>query len=148
MRWPRAKACLYCGGWIPPIAFRFCCDHHRWMFNNEKNEEKRKAREEKKRKEKSIRLRYPMGFYINPPDMTKETFLSKYGNIVEDPKNLKITPEEYPVILVSNMTFSAAAIAWCENEIKEFTRPEDPRPKLFFMVRKEHLAPYLPEDLR
>jgi len=78
-----------------------------------------------------------MGFYVNPQDETKESFLSREGIIV--PSNHKITwnniPTGYlPVVLVDNGFFTAAGIAYCEDELNVFTDLRDTRPRQVFMV--------------
>jgi len=62
-----------------------------------------------------------MGYYVNPQNMSKESFLKKEGVAV--PNNPRITwesvPKGYlPVVLVNNGPFTAAGIAYCESELK------------------------------
>lgn len=64
-----------------------------------------------------------MGHYINPPNMTKEEWLQKYGQITETPA--WPAPEgTIPVCLVKNLTFTAAGIAYCEQEFYGFLAPD------------------------
>ena len=87
-----------------------------------------------------------MGYYVNPPDMTKEEFLKKYGMVVSTPyvKNFDFGSDSAPVCLVDNGMFTAAAIAWCKGEVEAFTLPDDNRRKQWFIVSHEKLAPYIP----
>lgn len=86
-----------------------------------------------------------MGYYINPPDKTKEGFLAEYGERVSI-NDLAITPEALPVILINNGPFTTAVIAYSEKELAAFTSPTDPRPRQYYMVPREALTPYYNED--
>ena len=64
-----------------------------------------------------------MGFYVNPSDMTKEEWLQKHGQITETP--VWPAPEgTIPVCLIDNGPFTAAGIAYCEQEFYEFLAPD------------------------
>lgn len=78
-----------------------------------------------------------MGCYINPRDMSKEHFLSIYGEQVKS-GDVNIEEDRLPVCLVDNGVFSAAAIAFNSNELKAFKR-EDGRYKQWYMCKKEDL---------
>lgn len=83
-----------------------------------------------------------MGFYVNPQKESKESFLRREG--MAAPNHPRITwdsvPEGYlPVVLMNNGFFTAAGIAYCESELKEFTRLDDDRPREIFMVKIEKL---------
>lgn len=85
-----------------------------------------------------------MGFYVNPPNESKESFLKREG--MAAPNSPKITwdsvPKGYlPVVLLNNGFFTAAGIAYCEGELSEFTRLDDDRPREIFMVKVEKLIP-------
>ena len=77
-----------------------------------------------------------MGFYINPPDMSKEAFLKIHGSEISrsefvahnDFKNM------IAVCLVDNGPFTAAAIAYKKSEIIEFSDPRDYRRKKYFLI--------------
>jgi len=92
-----------------------------------------------------------MGYYINPPNMTKEEFLLMYGELIslaEVKKQIKegvinFSSGRLPVCLIDNGPFTAAAIAYEEGEIYAFSQPDDYRPKIWFLVDKELLNPYL-----
>ena len=87
-----------------------------------------------------------MGYYINPPDKSKEEFLVEHGT--------PVTPEilrnhdyknSLPVVLVDNGPFTAAAIGYDKNETEYFLdTKEDRRRKMFFLVPKAVLVPYVP----
>lgn len=90
-----------------------------------------------------------MGYYINPEEGTKEEWLEKYG------EKLEKAPEEYwdkkkntiAVILVKNPGFTAAAIAYKQEELVYFrdTTPAegDYRPRIWFMVPVDLLKPFM-----
>ena len=77
-----------------------------------------------------------MGYYINPPDMSKESFLKLHGS--------EITRSEFvahndfqnmiAICLVNNGPFTAAAIAYKQSEITAFTDPDDCRPKKYYLI--------------
>jgi len=75
-----------------------------------------------------------MGFYINPPNESKEVFLRREGRLEMDPK-WPVEKDHFLVCLVDNGPFTAAAIAYKESEFKEFfSNPDDLRPKRWFLV--------------
>lgn len=86
-----------------------------------------------------------MGMYINPQDMTKEEFLQKYGLEITQQQAHDSFPIDkvYPVCLVNNGGFTAAAIAYCIEEYQELTKPHDVRPKKWFAVHEDDLKPYM-----
>lgn len=86
-----------------------------------------------------------MGYYINPTDETKEEFLHRYGSRVGPGGSMAITDKEYPVCLVDRQAFTAAAILYSKAEMEEFCRL--PALKQFFMVPRNVLKEFLPEDL-
>ena len=77
-----------------------------------------------------------MGAYINPPNETKEDFLKREGTpyIPMDGRS----PGHMPVVLVDNGMFTAAAIAFDENEEEYFAQPDN-RPMIWFQVEIEKL---------
>lgn len=83
-----------------------------------------------------------MGYYINPPDMSKEQFLQKHGTPI-NPNDYQFNEEKLPVCLVDNGWMTAAGIAPDARELAVFNDPADARPKLWFEVSRELLAPYL-----
>lgn len=78
-----------------------------------------------------------MGYYINPKGMSKEQWLEKHGTKVMDtPSLFKLATStgRVPVILVDNGFFTAAAVAFSEEEYKVFTDPKDSRPRKVYTV--------------
>jgi hypothetical protein len=83
-----------------------------------------------------------MGFYINPPRESKESFLNREGVRATGRVRWSDVPAGFlPVVLLDNGMFTAAGIAYSERELQAFTEPGDPRPKQFYMVRIEKLIP-------
>ncbi len=88
-----------------------------------------------------------MGYYINPPDMSKERWLNKFANFVgpiyesgEVPKWEDITKDDIlPVVLVDNGMFTAAGVAYSEQEYKAFTDPGDKRPRELYTAKVDDL---------
>lgn len=87
-----------------------------------------------------------MGAYINPPDMTKEKWLSiNGGDVLNDAPEWTTLPEGHlPVCLVDNGIFTAAGICYNEEILRQFSRP-DGRPKLWLFVEIEKLHTVSPE---
>jgi hypothetical protein len=85
-----------------------------------------------------------MGFYINPPDMSKEAFLQKYGERLERVPSSHIDENARTMVvcLVDNGMFTAAGICDCKQELEAFASP-DHRMKYWFAVPLEKLEPYL-----
>ena len=78
-----------------------------------------------------------MGYYVNPPTETKESFLAKQG--VPASNNNRVAWSEcpkgsLPVVLIDNGMFTAAGIAYSEAELQVFTRPDDTRRRKIFFV--------------
>ena len=79
-----------------------------------------------------------MGLYVDPKGQTKENWLCEYSSTPP----LETAPvwqdawakEALPVCLVNNGQFTVAGIAHCPKQLAAFTRPDDMRPKLFFVV--------------
>ena len=85
-----------------------------------------------------------MGYYINPVNETKEEFLEKHGQRVKK-EELKIVSDSLPVVLIDNGDFTAAGICYDEKELREFTDPQDYRPKKYYQVPREALIPFYKE---
>ena len=64
-----------------------------------------------------------MGFYVNPPYMSKETWLDAYP-VVDPQATGFIYGDELLVCLVDNGPFTAAAVAINKTEYDCFMRPE------------------------
>ncbi len=86
-----------------------------------------------------------MGKYINPPESTKEAWLSRHGiPITEDAAPDIFRSGDYlPVCLVDNGIFTAAAIGYEIGEVEEFSNPKDIRPRQWFKVSRDDLEPYM-----
>jgi hypothetical protein len=80
-----------------------------------------------------------MGFYVNPTNEEKEFFLDREGLEVPEADWENIPKDSVPVILINNGMFSAAGIAYDEDEYEVFTNKEDRRPKKIFIVKKSKL---------
>lgn len=85
-----------------------------------------------------------MGYYINPEDRSKESWLKEYAKQVHknDLNNLK--SGEVAVILMDNGAFTAAGIAFCQQELEAFTSPTDHRLKQFFIASKQDIIDVCP----
>ena len=82
-----------------------------------------------------------MGYYINPPNCSKEDWLAAHGTLV-DPK-APVPADHHLVCLVDNGAFTAAGIAYDERELADFSR-NDGRAKLFLAVPDEKLREVAP----
>ena len=84
-----------------------------------------------------------MGIYINPPDQGKEPWLHANGFEASDvliAKNTADFKTHFPVCLVDNGHFTAAAVADTEQELERFNDPRDSRPKRWFVVGIDQLT--------
>lgn len=91
-----------------------------------------------------------MGYYINPRNMSKETFLVEYGTEVPG-KTLEwdaVPSGCLPVVLLQNPMFSAAGIAYCKEELEAFTDPTDYRPRTIFIVEIKNIVQVAGPDFR
>lgn len=94
-----------------------------------------------------------MGAYINPYNETKEAFLEREGTLID--RNVAAWHMDFHdkmlVALVDNGAFTAAAIAFDDRELADFTAPGDKRPIKYYLVPSAKLYPvsnlkdYLPE---
>jgi hypothetical protein len=75
-----------------------------------------------------------MGYYVNPSSTSKETWLQENGTKVPDVLKFDEKPGYRPVCLVDNGPFTAAGICYDDRELDAFKRPDDWRPKQWFMV--------------
>lgn len=82
-----------------------------------------------------------MGFYIQVPNnFNKAQQLKELydGEIISKPKSLSEIPQDKALIVVlRNFGFEAAGLAYSEKEFKEFTSPDDTRPKYFVLLDKK-----------
>jgi hypothetical protein len=80
-----------------------------------------------------------MGLYINPETGTKEEWLASHGILQQQvPKQYK-SEGRYVVCLVDNGLFTAAGVCYKQEELEEFTRSEDYRPKTWWLVLEADL---------
>lgn len=86
-----------------------------------------------------------MGYYINPPDMSKEQFLAKHGTPLASPAEFDFTGSALPICLVDNGWMTAAAIAYDPRERDVFLHDDSGRPKQWFSVSRDTLQPYYTE---
>ena len=87
-----------------------------------------------------------MGMYINPIDgKTKHRWLADNGKLLEHPpKKISDLPKEHlPVVLVDNGPFTAAGVAYCDDELQVFSDPIDPRKKLWYSVSIKDMMPHV-----
>lgn len=79
-----------------------------------------------------------MGYYINPPGQTKEEFLQDWAVPISEKEfrayKYNNGDGKVPVIWTSNLIFTAVVIAYNKDERKEFLRPDDYRPKKFYLI--------------
>ena len=79
-----------------------------------------------------------MGCYVNPPNELKEDWLKREGTDISwvhpGVKFDKYLPDRLIVCLVFNGGFTAAAVAYSQRELDEFSSPDDMRPKIWFTV--------------
>ncbi|KKK83966.1 hypothetical protein LCGC14_2788060 [marine sediment metagenome] len=95
-----------------------------------------------------------MGYYINPEHCTKEGWLDTYGESVYPPDDLRWPPPSGKVFvcLIKNPTFTAAGVAYCEEEFKQFLPlasgpwPQtDHRLRKWYTVPRAHIIAVCPE---
>lgn len=75
-----------------------------------------------------------MGIYINPKEMSKESWLVKFAIPDERPE---LIPEDVPsgmvpLCLVDNEPFTALAVCHSQGELMTFSDNRDTRPKRWF----------------
>ena len=74
-----------------------------------------------------------MGIYIDPKEGTKEMWLADLAREVDHVIWEDLPEDTLPVALVHNSMFTAAGIAYCRRELKEFQTP-DGRSKRWFIA--------------
>lgn len=80
-----------------------------------------------------------MGCYINPVKMHKEDWLLVHATpLAAAPAWHEVPSGELPVCLVDNGPFTAAGVAYDEQELTEFSAP-DPRPTWWYTAAIEKL---------
>jgi len=80
-----------------------------------------------------------MGNYINPLNMSKEAWLVDNGRLLLAAPDTYRDGDEVAVCLVDNGPFTAAAVAYSQDELEYFKSPSDDRPKLWFYVPLDKL---------
>lgn len=85
-----------------------------------------------------------MGAYIDPVGETKEEWLAREGRKFLHLRWQDLEEDELPVVLIQNPQFTAAAIAYCEEEFIIFLHPRDHRPKTIYVVKKDKLLQIAP----
>ena len=82
-----------------------------------------------------------MGEYINPPNQSKEAFLQEHGTITDSGHLMELFDDldRVGVCLVDNGAFTAAAVAYSEREVMEFTSDRDHRPRKYYSVPRSAL---------
>ena len=83
-----------------------------------------------------------MGMYINPVGISKEEWLHKNG-IAISKEDAEITNGVYPVCLVDNGPFTAAAIAYNEEELYVFKNDTTGRRMRWYLVEAVLLKPFM-----
>lgn len=86
-----------------------------------------------------------MGYYINPPQGTKEAWLYANARKLSDPPDSfkSVDGKELAVCLVDNGMFTAAGCAYSQRELEAFASP-DPRPKSWFFAPIDKLVAIVP----
>lgn len=80
-----------------------------------------------------------MGCYINPKDRSKEDFLAEHGTQMPIVKPELVPKDHVAVCWVDNGRFTAAGIAFDENEMESFLQDVQDRPHIWFIVPTEKL---------
>lgn len=98
-----------------------------------------------------------MGYYIEPPNCTKEQWLREHAIYLVPPgpdawstlqKFQDTHPGMLPVCLVQNPYFTAAGICFSQRELEAFMVPADSRRKTWYAASIERLKEVCPELLR
>ena len=90
-----------------------------------------------------------MGYYINPPNMTKEQWLAEHGYELEVGAQQWPPPSGFTIVcLVENPFFTAAGICYNEDEFKVFNDPGDPRQRVWWHVPSEDVVEVCPDSRR
>ena len=93
-----------------------------------------------------------MGYYVNPPEGTKEEWLAKHGKETMLP--VRVQGEENmvlvclmwnkPVDTPTGEAFTAAAICWNDEEVWAFSEAKDKRTKKWYLVPKDKVIEVCP----
>lgn len=86
-----------------------------------------------------------MGYYVNPPDMSKEKWLQENAIYLPYRKPevlreiVKTDKENAILVLIDNGLFTACGVIFSEKEFDAFTKEDDKRPKKYFITARENL---------
>lgn len=89
-----------------------------------------------------------MGTYIDPPDCTKEVWLSQNAiEIFTAPVKMSDVPKDHiPICLVDSGAFTAALVVTNPDELKRARMsPSDTRPRYWFAASLEKLKLIIPD---
>ena len=76
-----------------------------------------------------------MGYYVNPPQESKEAFLNREGISSPNLEWKDVPQGTLPVVLVDNGYFTAAAVAYSQKEYEYFIdSTKDKRPKKVYQI--------------
>ena len=84
-----------------------------------------------------------MGYYVNPIGMTKEEWLEIHGYKIGR-RMPKQTSGHTRVVLIDNGAFTAAGIAFDDEEAERFNRIDDFRYKVWYQVLTSDLVEFCP----
>jgi hypothetical protein len=91
-----------------------------------------------------------MGIYINPSGQSKNAWLQE--NAVEIPgvpRDFSAVPGGAVMLCLANSgLFDALAVLYSDGELREFTRPDDMRPRSYFYAEEAKLPADVQEELR
>jgi hypothetical protein len=77
--------------------------------------------------------------YIQGPNIGKTEYIREAGGILLEQRPSGLAPTGAYVCVVSNMTFEAAAVVDNERDLRDFSDPDDHRPKAWLHVGKDVL---------
>ena len=86
-----------------------------------------------------------MGCYVNT-DGSKELWLRENATpLPGPPKSLsELSADKLPVCLINNGFFTAAGVAFSDDELQNFQNPDDLRPKRWFKATRTSLRKVSP----
>lgn len=85
-----------------------------------------------------------MGYYINPPNMTKEEWLAFNGRKLSGAPARHRFEDDVAVCLLDNGAFTAAGICYSQQELEAFQGSDGRRRRWFYVHREKiyKLHPY------
>jgi len=75
-----------------------------------------------------------MGLYLNPTDMSKDEWLSKFANPSFMPPSSHKIPGYTAVCRVDNVWMVAVALMFSQSELEAFSDPNDYRDKRWYWI--------------